>query len=271
MQALCMSSARIVINIPCVLALLTMGVFHKSVVAQPQIKPGEVYKTIDQKQVITIVSSDKLELYTSNINTNLICEYYVQGNRLRVVATILGTQQALYYDVTDQGLVDKEGTILFSPQHYAKTIEAIRLSQKRQGEERQRIAEVVKKSKEKTTIIEKFELSPRRYSSGNTTEPIRATITDVSIDLDFTSLGHQRTREVGYFANLLYIRRVGQSYRHSFYVGFSREDDQSGVGFFLYAKTHADAQAVQDALLRAFNKWSLKYPEAVPKNAVIEK
>ena len=41
-------------------------------------------------------------------------------------------------------------------------------------------------------------------------------------------------------------------------------------GLTLYAKTHADAQAVQDALLRAFNKWSLKYPEAVPKNAVIE-
>jgi hypothetical protein len=174
--------------------------------------------------------------------------------------------------MTDQGLVAKDGTILYSSQRYTEKIEALRLAQKHQEQERQRIVEVVKKSKEKTTIIEKFELIPTGYSSsGHNISPNRVTISDVSVELEFPIRGNERTREVGYFANIDFIRQVGGCTPRGFYIGFSRQEDRSGAGFCLYAKTNVDAQTIKDTLLKEFNKWSLKYPEAIPKNILIEK
>lgn len=74
---------------------------------------GQVYRSLDDRLVITLVSPEELELQTNG--TNLICKYTTQDDSLRVVANIMGTTQALYYRITDGGLQGNDGSVLYTP------------------------------------------------------------------------------------------------------------------------------------------------------------
>lgn len=79
---------------------------------QPKPFKGQVYRAIDDRLVITLVSPDELELQTGG--ANLICKYTIQDDALRVVANIRGAAQALYYRITDEGLLDNDGSVLYT-------------------------------------------------------------------------------------------------------------------------------------------------------------
>lgn len=78
---------------------------------------GEIYLTIDDRKVITFMSSDELELTENGVN--LICKYTKQTDAIRVVANVAGTVQALYFKITDWGLLANDKTIYLSPKFYA--------------------------------------------------------------------------------------------------------------------------------------------------------
>lgn len=80
---------------------------------QPKPFKGQVYRDIDDSLVITMVSLDELELQTGG--ANLICKYTTQDDSLRVVANIMGAAQALYYRITDEGLLGNDGSVLYIP------------------------------------------------------------------------------------------------------------------------------------------------------------
>lgn len=80
------------------------------------LREGAVYRTLDDQQVITIVSANQLEL--TNNGTHLVCQYTLQGTKVRVVVTLLGTTQALYYVLTTQGLAGDGGVMLYEPSTY---------------------------------------------------------------------------------------------------------------------------------------------------------
>ncbi len=73
---------------------------------------GQVYKSLNQRTVMTLISKDECEL--NDNGTILLCKYTKQNDNLRVVITALGTSQVLYYRFTNQGLQDNNGRVLFS-------------------------------------------------------------------------------------------------------------------------------------------------------------
>lgn len=84
---------------------------------------GGLYRTVNDNQVITLVSNDELELRTQA--GNFLCKYTKQNDKLRVVAQILGTTQVIYYRITDEGLQNDEGIFLYNPVKYAIAKRAI--------------------------------------------------------------------------------------------------------------------------------------------------
>jgi ankyrin repeat protein len=83
--------------------------------AGPQAFKGQVYRSLDDREAITLTSPEELEIQAGN--TNLICKYTKQGDTLRIVANVMGTTQAIYYRVTDEGLRDSNGGVLYDPTH----------------------------------------------------------------------------------------------------------------------------------------------------------
>lgn len=74
---------------------------------------AEAYRTSDGKEMIKVISSDELE-YNKN-GVNLVCKYTKSGGDLRVVATIDGTIQAVYFSTTVDGLRRDDGVLFLPP------------------------------------------------------------------------------------------------------------------------------------------------------------
>ena len=99
---------------------------------------GQVYRSFDGRTTLTLISRDECELNEGG--TTLLCKYIKQSDALRVVLTTMGTNQVVYYRVTDQGIQDNHGNLLLSPDRYAAAMEQGRIEQERQ--ERMRREEV---------------------------------------------------------------------------------------------------------------------------------
>src|ERR1035441_5915990 len=80
-------------------ATFAIVVFASTCVAHAQANAfkGEVYRSQDGRVVVTITSSDELELAQNGVN--LICKYTRQATAIRVVETTMGTSQAVYYRI----------------------------------------------------------------------------------------------------------------------------------------------------------------------------
>lgn len=77
---------------------------------------GQIFRTADDRQAITLISQDELEMRGGDAGPdNLICKYTRQDDTLRVVKTMLGTTLAVYYKITPEGLKANDGTVLFNP------------------------------------------------------------------------------------------------------------------------------------------------------------
>jgi hypothetical protein len=85
---------------------------------------NQVYKSLDGRKMLTLISKDECE-YTEGRDT-VLGKYTKQTDSLRVVLTVMGTSQVVYFRFTDQGLQDNNGNVLLSPENYAAAIEQIR-------------------------------------------------------------------------------------------------------------------------------------------------
>jgi len=103
-------------------SFIVAGVFtlmFDPVQAQPKITEGDIYKSIKDGEAIIIISSKEIELQSKE--GNFIGEYSVQGNKLRAIITVLGTKQALYFDITEEGLkYQKDGTVYYTKAAYER-------------------------------------------------------------------------------------------------------------------------------------------------------
>jgi hypothetical protein len=91
---------------------------------------GQVYRAIDGKTVLTLISKDECEL--AGEGRTLLCKYTKQNDTLRIIVTALGTSQVIYFAFTDQGLRDNDGNVLLSPKNYEAAMEQARLARERQ-------------------------------------------------------------------------------------------------------------------------------------------
>src|ERR1017187_4010710 len=105
---------------------------------------GQVYKSVEGRNVVTLTSKDECEL-TQN-GTTLLCKYTKQTDALRVIATVVGTPQVLYFRFVDQGLQANDGQILLAPQQYADAMakqQQAEAERQKQEQEKQRLAEKI--------------------------------------------------------------------------------------------------------------------------------
>lgn len=165
---------------------------------------GQVYKSLNGRTVLTLISKDECEL--AGGGTTLLCKYTKADDKLRVVVTALGTSQVKYYRFTAQGLEDNDGNVLLSPESLAATIKQIeqeRLAEERERErkmeaqrqEAARLSAAIAASKIETLTNYTFSLPPKYFTAYKDTEkafPVGGgpftrtfTITDVSIKLYF--------------------------------------------------------------------------------------
>lgn len=94
--------------------------------AKPPEPKNQTYRMIGGQSVISLVSSDELEIRQGG--ENLICKYTKQDGRLRVVVNVLGTTTAKYFNMTPEGLVDEDGDTYYEPATYDKVMRQIELN-----------------------------------------------------------------------------------------------------------------------------------------------
>ena len=94
--------------------------------AKPPEPKNQTYRMIGGHSVISLVSSDELEIREGG--QNIVCKYTKQDGKLRVVVSALGTTTAKYFNMTPQGLVDEDGDIYYEPATYEKVMAQIELN-----------------------------------------------------------------------------------------------------------------------------------------------
>lgn len=94
--------------------------------AKPPEPRNQTYRMIGGRSVISLVSSDELEIREDG--QNIVCKYTKQDGKLRVVVSALGTTTAKYFDITPQGLVGEDGGIYYEPATYEKVMAQIELN-----------------------------------------------------------------------------------------------------------------------------------------------
>jgi hypothetical protein len=76
------------------------------------LKIGEIYSSLDRKQVIEVVSENELEMKKKE--DIYLVNYNFKDGKLRIIYTEHGTKKVAYYEIVTEGLRDRNGVILFS-------------------------------------------------------------------------------------------------------------------------------------------------------------
>ena len=228
---------------------------------------GEIYRMINDQQIITFVSPSELELQVQG--TNLIGKYTKQDENLRVVINFRGSDQALYYKITPQGLRANDGTMLLSPSEYTKTVNAIQLAKQREEENIKRINLVIAQSCEQTKEIAVIDMSSVGHFASEFS-PYKCIITDVSVGLLYPENAKPSCKVN--FVDFYAIRPVETQQSAGLPKGFlfSLTWQKRGVpncsgGQYMVFKEKAEAEQCRETLINAFAVWSKKFPEAAPK------
>jgi hypothetical protein len=84
--------------------------------SKPQASETQVYRAINDKQVLRMRSGDEVEL--TRDGTNFVCNFSKENDALRLTLTMMGTPQPVYFRFVPQGLRSDDGTILYAPAEY---------------------------------------------------------------------------------------------------------------------------------------------------------
>ena len=209
---------------------------------KPQVKAepfhGEVYRPLRGDTVLTLVSSDECELRQGQ--RTLLCKYTKQPDALRVVMTALGTNEVIYYKITEQGLQTEKGETLFSSELYSE-----RLAKR---------AAAIAESKKITETIFKFKI--RSFYQDL---PVIGEAEVLSNGIQFDAAnGEKQTRSAIWYGDLVKVgagggyddkNRIIVSYRGG-YVNFPLKDEN-------------EAQDVLVRLSRIVGDWKKRYQAIV--------
>jgi hypothetical protein len=94
--------------------------------AKPPESKTLTYRMIDSQSVLSLVSSDELEIREGG--RNIVCKYTKKDGKYRVVVNALGTTTAKYFSITPEGLVGEDGQIYYKQAAYEKVMAQIELS-----------------------------------------------------------------------------------------------------------------------------------------------
>ena len=95
------------------------------------ISKGEMYRAIDDKMVVKMISSSEVEI--SEKDGHFVGQYSRDGGRLRATLEVLGTKQAVYFDIIPDGLRDEDGVILYRPDRYEVVMREVGAKRKQEA------------------------------------------------------------------------------------------------------------------------------------------
>jgi hypothetical protein len=256
---------------------------------------GQVYKSFDQRKVLTLISKDECEL--SEQGTILLCKYTKQDDKLRVVTTTLGTSQVLYYRVTNQGLQDNDGNVLFSPEGLLdaqrqvelanrQAAEQARVQAEEQAKEQQRLAARLQESHTTKAIIFSSEEPAILYglSSDQLLFVTKTTVSDVSVtcsgtkrieDASWESSGNSKhitepfertfwfgeTGKPRPATGWNYYKKSGPLFQMNVPSLINPRSDTKDVQFFF--ERPENLESFVKAVTESRESWRVKYPELI--------
>lgn len=198
---------------------------------------GQVYRSINGQNALTLVSSDELELREGN--TTLLCKYSKQPDALRVVMTAMGTNQVIYFRFINVGLQDNEGRVFLSPQAYVAAVEQSRIAQERaeneqreaerqQKEHQAHLTDLLAKAKEHHRTIRTESVLSQHFQ---TFEPAKIVLTDADM-----TYSNERITRVIWFGDIRKIEPLNQnppttvintSNGGDWFISFSSQDQEN--------------------------------------------
>ncbi len=76
------------------------------------LKIGEIYSSLDRKHVIEVISENEMEIKKKE--DIYLVNYNFKNGKMRIVYIESGTKKVAYYKIITDGLMDRNGVILFS-------------------------------------------------------------------------------------------------------------------------------------------------------------
>lgn len=119
--------------------------------AKPPEPKNQTYRMIGGQSVISLVSSDELEIREGG--QNIVCKYTKQDGKLRAVVSALGTTTAKYFNMTPQGLVAEDGSLYYEPSTYEKMMAQIELNRKLLAAEQEKREAALAKAERARSIL----------------------------------------------------------------------------------------------------------------------
>lgn len=209
---------------------------------------GETYRSLDNPHAITIVSPDELELHENG--TNLICKYTKQDGRLRVVANIMGTAQALYYDVSPMGVSGKDGMTLYTSENYQRITTANREISQRKAKEQASLDAQIAISKKQSSELAKSTWQGFGFS-------MDTVITDTSIVAIETMSGGKPNRNEVFFVDLEVVNNVSRYGNGGGYLFLVSGKEASAQ---IFNESEIGCVKLRETLLKAYREWKQKFP-----------
>ena len=96
---------------------------------------GAIFRSDTDAVRLKVVSDSELQFTPERAGPNLVCKYSRDGNSLRVIATLLGSPQAIYFKIIPEGLQRADGTVLYDAAHFdaaAKVAAAVAAQRQRE-------------------------------------------------------------------------------------------------------------------------------------------
>ncbi len=73
---------------------------------------GATYRAANDGSVVKIISPDELEFTPGRDDPDYVCKYSRDGDSLRVIATVLGSTQAIYFRFVPEGVTARQRVCL---------------------------------------------------------------------------------------------------------------------------------------------------------------
>ena len=100
----------------CCCAITMVGACSRATDANDSPHVVEVFKSIDSRHVLRL--RQKGEAEWAEGGDNFVGQYTIEGNNIRVVLSVMGTTQAIYYERIEDGLKDRKGLVLYNEKNY---------------------------------------------------------------------------------------------------------------------------------------------------------
>ncbi len=136
-------------------------------------KGAEVYRAIDEKTVLTLRRNNEAEL--TEDGHNFVGTYTEEGPRIRVVVSIIGTTQAVYFQRVEEGLKPEGGGMLYNAKTYPEIMARVTAQRRQANLNAELLVASNTGSSERVTSLLNAGASANAEDSANNT-PLRAAI-----------------------------------------------------------------------------------------------